>query len=83
MSRIPIFGPIRTAKQCENIENPSLIFEKDFACRRMTYPSGSVTSHKTHKKFAQLLQFIPEKLQHTQKRKNKMKLSVVSNIEKS
>ena len=49
----------------------------------MTDPSGGVISHSLHKRFSKLLPFLPENLQHTQKRMNKMKLSAVNFIRKS
>ena len=47
-------------------ENSSLKLDTEFASRSMTYPSGRVISHNLHKRFSKLLQFLPEKFQHTQ-----------------
>ena len=51
------FSPFCTGNHYENLENPSLELEIEFACRSMTYPSGRVISHCLHKKFSKLLQF--------------------------
>ena len=72
-----------TANHYENLENPSLNLETEFASRSMTYPLGWVLSHSLHKKFLNLLQFFPENLQYTQKRTNKTSLSMVNFIKTS
>ena len=60
------FSPFCTAYRHQNLENPSLKLETEFASRSMTYHSGRVISYSLHKSFSKLLQFIPENLQHTQ-----------------
>ena len=60
------FCPFCTANHYENLENPSLKLETEFASRSMTYPSGRVISHSLQKMFSKLLKFLPENLQHTQ-----------------
>ena len=40
----------------ENLEYPILKLETGFASRSMTYPSGRVISHSSHKRFSKLLQ---------------------------
>ena len=50
--KIPTFCQFCTANHYENIENPSLKLETEFASRSMTYPSGRVISHSLHKKFS-------------------------------
>ena len=60
------FCPICTANHYENLGNPSLKLEIEFASRSMTYPSGRVISHSLQKRFSKLLQILPKNLQHTQ-----------------
>ena len=83
MKRIPTFCPFCTANHYENLGNPSLKLDVEFASRSMTYLSGQVISHSEQKRFSKLLQFLPKNLQHTQKRMNKMRLSAVNFIGKS
>ena len=77
------FCPFCTANQYENLKNPCLKLQTEFAYRSMTYLSGRVINHSLHKRFSKLLQFLPENLQRTQKRMNKIKLSAVNFIKKS
>ena len=60
------FCPFCTGNYYENLENPSLKLEIEFASQSMSYPSGRVISHSLHKKFSKLLKFLPENLRHTQ-----------------
>ena len=78
-----IFCPFCRANHYENLENPKSKLETEFASRSMTYPSGRILSHSLQKRFSKLLQFLPENLQHTQKRMNKMRLTAVNFIRKS
>ena len=55
-----------TTNHYENLENPGLKVETEFASRSMTHPSGRVISHSLQKKFSKLLQFLLKNLQHTQ-----------------
>ena len=55
--RIPTFFPFCTANHYENLENPSLKLEKEFASPSMTYPSGRVISHSLQKKFSKICDF--------------------------
>ena len=80
--KISDFFPFCTASHHKKIENPSLKMETKFATGKMTYPWGTVTNHQKHKKFLKLLQFLPEHLQRTQWRMNRMNLSAVSFIRK-
>ena len=76
------FLSILYSKPYENLEKPSLKLETELASLSMTYPSRRVISHSLHKKFSKKLQFLPENLQHTQQRMNKMILSAVNSIRK-
>ena len=60
------FCHLCTASHNENIENPSLKLEKNFASLSMTCPLRTVISHSLHRKFLKLFQLLPENLQHTQ-----------------
>ena len=61
----------------------SLKLETDFASQSTADPSGKNISHNILGKFLKLLRFLPENLQHTQKKMNKMRLSAVNFIRKS
>ena len=77
------FCPFSTANHYENLGNPSLKLEIEFASRSMTYLLGKAISHSLRKKFSKLLQFLPKNLQPTQLRMNKMRLSAANFIGKS
>ena len=64
--KVSDFCPFCPANNYENLENPSLKLETEFASLSITHPSGRVISHSLHKKFSKYLQFLPENLQHTQ-----------------
>ena len=68
MYRIPTFCPFCTANHYESLENLSLKLETEFASRTMDYYSERVISHSLHKWFSELMHFLPENLQHTQKK---------------
>ena len=59
------FCPFCTANHYENLGNPSLKLEIEFASRSMTYLSGRAISHSLQKRFSKLLHFHPKNLQHT------------------
>ena len=69
MQRTPTFCPFCTHDDHENLENSSLKIETKRVSQSMTYTSGSVLGHSLRRKFLKMLHFLPEKLQHTQKRK--------------
>ena len=48
--------------------------------RSNTYLSERVISQNLHKKFVKVMQFLPENLEHTQKRMNKMRLTARTKI---
>ena len=60
------FRPFFKENHYENLENPRLKLETEFASRSMFYLSGSVISHNLHRRFSKLLQFLAINLQHTQ-----------------
>ena len=57
--------PTCTANHYENLENPNLKLEREFAYQSMTCLPGRVTSHSLHERFAILFRFLPENLKHT------------------
>ena len=77
------FGILSIPNDYENLESPSLKLETEFASRSMNHPSGRVISQSLQKKFSKMSQFLPENLQHTQKRINKTRLSAVNFIRRS
>ena len=77
------FFSILYLKSLRGFRKPNLKLGTEFAYRSMTYPSERVISHSLHEKFSELLQFLPENLEHTHERKNKMRLSAVNFIRKS
>ena len=83
MYRIPTFCPFCTTNHSENLAISSLKLEAELASRIMTHPSGKFINHSLHKNFSRLLQFLPENLQHTQWRMNKLRLSAVNFNRKS
>ena len=64
--RVPSFCPFCTANHYENLGNPSLKLEIEFASQSMTCNSGQAMSHSLQKRFSKLLHFLPKNLQHTQ-----------------
>ena len=83
MSRIPTFCSFCTARHYESLKNPSLKVKAEYASSSISYLSGRFISHSLDSKFLILLQFCLEHLQHTHKRMNKTRLSVLNFIKKS
>ena len=63
---VKTFCPFCTPNSYENLENPSLKLETEFASRSMSNPSEKVVSHSLHKRFSKMLNFFPENFQYTQ-----------------
>ena len=56
------FCPFCTANQYENLENPSLKLETEFAYRCMIYPSGRVISHSFAREVFEIVAISSRKL---------------------
>ena len=65
------------------LENQNSRLETEFTSRSLTYISGSVIGHNLRKKFLKFMQFHPQNLQQTQKRRKRIKLNVVNFIKKN
>ena len=62
MSKNPTFCPFCTATQYENIENPSLRLETEFAAPSMFYLSEGAIGHSLHGKFFRVLKYLSDNL---------------------
>ena len=71
------------SKSLREFRKPNFKLYTEFASRSMIYSSGRAVRNSLHKSSSKMLQFLPENLQHTQLRMNKMRLSAVNFIRES
>ena len=83
MSRISTSCPFCTSSYYENIKNPRITLDTEFASRSLTYIPERLIIHNLCRKLFKFLKIIPENLQHTEQRMHRKKISAVKFIKKS